>query len=190
MCSNLQYQPSVRASWGSRDNASTSGGRDQPHPNRTALASNFARNGVGTTNLVTPEPSSDGDDAQFGQDNGATNGGGNFFGTFDTKSDVTVVVTDGYESLESSTLTGTGLFLYGHDFENLVLQRTSQEEVDNFEFFYRQREKVNFLKTFDLAILDQSAEFGDGDPLFFVFTATTTATSETSTIGWCSVRHT
>ena len=93
---------------------------------------------MGTTNLVTPETSSDGNDAQFGQDDGATNGSGNFFGTFDTKSDVAVVVTDGYESLESGTLTGTGLFLYRHDFENLILQRTSKEEVNDFEFLSRE----------------------------------------------------
>ena len=92
---------------------------------------------MGTTDLVTPETSSDGNDAQFGQDDGATNGGGNFFGTLYTKSDVTVVVTDGHESLKSGTLTGTSLFLYRHDFENLVLQRTSEEEVDDFEFLYR-----------------------------------------------------
>ena len=89
---------------------------------------------MGTTNLVTPETSSDGDDAQFGQDDGTTNGSGHFFGALDAQTDVSVVISDGDKGLEAGTLTGTSLFLHRHDFEDFVFQRGAQEEIDDFEF--------------------------------------------------------
>jgi len=46
---------------------------------------------------------------------------------------VTVVVTDGDESLEPGPLTGAGLLLDGHDLQNLVLEGGAQEEVDDLK---------------------------------------------------------
>ena len=52
-------------------------------------------------------------------------------GALDTKTDVTVVVTDGDEGLEPGALTGPGLLLDGHDLENLVLEGWAQEQVND-----------------------------------------------------------
>jgi hypothetical protein len=51
----------------------------------------------------------------------------------DAKTNVTVVVTDGDESLEPGPLTGAGLLLDGHDLQNLVLEGGAQEEVDDLK---------------------------------------------------------
>merc|ERR1719462_890640 len=107
------------------------GGRDQTHPNRTALASHLARHGVGLADLVTPETPPDGEDGQLGQDDGTTDGGGNLLRALDTEADVSVVVADGDKGLETGALAGAGLLLDGHDLQNLVLQLGTQERVDD-----------------------------------------------------------
>merc|ERR1719350_2172026 len=162
------------------------------------------------TDFVTPETSSNWNDRQFCQDDGATDGGGHFLGTLDSKTNVTVVISDSNKSLESCTLSSTGLFLNRHNLEDFIFQRGSEEKIDNFKFLDGQREEVDFFQALDLSIFDQSAKLGDGNPFFFVFapssasatttstsattptassTAATKSTSETSTIGWSSVRH-
>ena len=118
-------------------NPGTSGGRDEPHPDGTALAGDLARNGMGFTDLVTPETSPDGHDGKLSQNDGATDGSGDLFGALDAETDMAVVVTDGDKGLETGTLTSTGLFLDGHDFKNLVLERWSQKEINDFEFLKR-----------------------------------------------------
>jgi len=40
------------------------------------------------------------------------------------------------KSLETGTLTSSGLLLDGHDFENLILQGRSQKEVNDLELLY------------------------------------------------------
>ena len=40
----------------------------------------------------------------------------------DAESDVTVVVTDGYEGLEPGPLTSSGLLLHRHNLQNFVLK--------------------------------------------------------------------
>ena len=65
----------------------------------TALAVDLAGDGVGLTELVTPVAATDWDDGELGQDDGATDGGGDFLGALDTKTDVAVLVTDGDNSL-------------------------------------------------------------------------------------------
>ena len=73
----------------------TAGGGDQSHPDGAALASDLARHGVRLANLVTPEPTPDGDDGELGQDDGATDGGGNLLGALHTETNVTVVISNG-----------------------------------------------------------------------------------------------
>ena len=45
-----------------------------------------------------------------------------FLGALDTKTDVTIFVTDSDDSLEAGTLTGTGLLLDWLDLEDFVLK--------------------------------------------------------------------
>ena len=61
----------------------------------------LAGNGMGLTQLVTPVAATDWDDGQLGEDDGATDGGGDFLGALDTKADMAVLVTDGDNSLNS-----------------------------------------------------------------------------------------
>ena len=113
--------------------------------------------------MVTPVTSSNGDDRQLGDDDGTSDGGSNFLGDLDTETDVTVKVTDSNESLESGSLTGRGLLLNGRDGHDFVLQGR-QELVDDLVLLDGQREEVDLLHGLDLAVVDQSAELGHGDP--------------------------
>ena len=117
------------------------------------------------------------------------------------------------ESLESCPLTGPGLLLDGHDLENLILESGSNEHVDNLVLFDGQRVQVDLLEGLDLAILDEPAKLGHGDPVLLLLAAASTTTaaapatpastttstatvtktsSESSSItasGWSTVRH-
>jgi len=195
----------------SRDNAGTAGGGDQTHPNRTTLAGDLARDGVRLADLVTPEAPPDWEDGELGQNDGSTDGSSHLLGALDAKADVTVVVTDGDEGLETGALTGTGLLLDGHDLQNLVLQLRAQERIDDLGLFDGKGEEIDLLQSPDFLVLNEPAQFGDWDPLALLLTtasstaaatatstsatssASTTAaattvaksTTETSTIGWC-----
>lgn len=72
-------------------------------------------NGVGLTKVGTPISSSHGDDAQLGDDDGGTDGGGDLLGSLDAEADVALGVANDDNGLESGSLTGTGLLLDGLD---------------------------------------------------------------------------
>ena len=63
------------------------------------------------TKVGTPETSSHGDDAQLGDDDGGTDGGGDLLGGLNAETDVTLGVANDDDGLESGSLTGTGLLL-------------------------------------------------------------------------------
>ena len=63
------------------------------------------------TKIGTPVTTTDGQDGEFGDDDGGADGGGDFFGGLDAETDVTFAVTDDDDGLESSALTGAGLLL-------------------------------------------------------------------------------
>ena len=160
----------------------------------TALSVDLAGNGVGLTELVTPVAATDWDDGELGQDDGATDGGGDFLGALDTKTDVAVLVTDGDNSLkrvryedfgwsylEASTLTGTGLLLDWLDLQDLVLEGGANEVIDDLELLDWEGEGVDLLEGGDLSLLDETAELGDWLPLLGFGLAATTALSATST---------
>lgn len=84
---------------------------------RAALAGLLDGNGVGSTQVGSPVTTTDGDDAQLGDDNGGTDGGGDLLGGLDAETDVTLGVTDDNDGLEAGTLTGTGLLLDGLDLQ-------------------------------------------------------------------------
>merc|ERR1719446_671780 len=168
---------------GGGDDAGSSGGGDEPHPDGAALAGDLAGHGVGATNLVTPEAPPDGDDGELGEDDGATNGSGHLLGALHTETNMTVVVSNSDESLESCPLTGPGLLLDGHDLENLILESGTNEHVDNLVLFDGQRVQVDLLEGLNLAILDEPSQLGHGDPvLLFLAAATTAPAASTSTV--------
>merc|ERR1712050_238295 len=160
---------------------------------------------MGLSEFVSPVSTSNGNDRKFGQDNGTTDGSGDFFGTFHSESDVTSSITDSDDSLEASTLTGTGLFLDRLNFQNFVLERGSDEMIDDLEFLDSEREVVDLLNGLDFSVFNETSEFSDGLPLLGLglsaatsttastastaTTKTSTETSAGSTLGWSSVRH-
>lgn len=60
------------------------------------------------SDLVTPVSSADWDNGELGSNDSSADGGSNFFGALDSKSDVSGVISDSNESLEAGTLSGTG----------------------------------------------------------------------------------
>jgi len=119
----------------SRHDTSTTRSRYQTDSNGTALSGHLARNGVGQTDLVTPETSANRDDRELGGDDSTTDGSGNFLGALNTQTAVTVGVTDHNVGLESGTLTGHSLLLNGGDLENFILKSlaTIKEVINNLE---------------------------------------------------------
>lgn len=132
------------------------------------------------TEVGTPVTSPDGKHSQLRDGDGGTDGGRDFLGGLDTKTDVALGVTDEDDSLEAGALTGTGLLLDGLDLHDLVLE-LGQEKVDDLELLDGQRVQVDLLHAGDLAGLDETAELGDGLPLLLLLAGTATATTSTAT---------
>lgn len=81
----------------------------------TALAALLGGEGVRKTEVGAPVTTTDGDDAELGDDDGGADSSGNLLGGLDAETDVAVRVTDDNDGLEAGTLTGTGLLLDGLD---------------------------------------------------------------------------
>jgi len=81
----------------------------------TALAVDLGRQRVRLTEVGAPVTSSDGNDGELGDDDGGADGSCDFLGGLDTETDVSLGVTNDNDSLETGTLTGTGLLLDGLD---------------------------------------------------------------------------
>lgn len=89
-------------------------------------------------------------------------------------------ITDGDVALEASALTGRCLLLNRHDLHHLVLEGGADEVVNNLILFDGKGEKEDLLDRLDLALLHETAELGDRDPLVFVVFLTTSAASTSS----------
>ena len=63
------------------------------------------------TEVGTPVAATDWHDRELGDDDGCTDGCRDFLRCLDAETDVTLAVTDDYNSLEASTLTSTSLLL-------------------------------------------------------------------------------
>jgi len=164
---------------GGGDNTGTTGSRDQTRDGRTALASELAGNSVRLTKGRSPVTTTDRDDRELGKDDGTANSSSNFLGALDTETNVAVAITDNNKSLETSALTGTGLFLDRSDLHDLILE-LGKEVINDLVFLDGKREEIDFLNSLDLAILDKTTELSDGNPFVLLF-LTSTATSATST---------
>lgn len=119
---------------------------------------------MGFTESSTPVTSSDGNDREFGKDDGAANGSCDFLCALDAETNMAIKVTDSNESLEAGTLTSTSLLLHRHDFHNLVLE-LGEEGVDNLVLLDGERKEVDFFHRLDLAVLHETTELGDGGPM-------------------------
>lgn len=115
------------------------------------------------TKCSAPVTSSDRNDGELCEDDGPTDGRGNFLGALDTETDVSFRITNGNECFEAGALTGTGLLLDGHDFHDLVLE-FGKEKVDDLILFDGKGEEVDFFHGLDFTVLHETAQLGDGDP--------------------------
>lgn len=86
-----------------------------PDCDGTALSTLLDGERVRQTKIGTPVTTSDGDDAQLGDNDSGADGSGNFLGSLDTKTNMALGVTNDDNGLESGSLTGTGLLLDGLD---------------------------------------------------------------------------
>jgi len=66
---------------------------------------------VRETEVGAPVATSDGDDAELGDNDGGTDSSRDFLGGLDAETDVALRITDDDDGLEAGTLTGAGLLL-------------------------------------------------------------------------------
>ena len=107
--------------------------------------------------LGTPVSSSNGDDRELGENDGSSNSGSDFLCALDSESEMAVKVSNGDESLEAGTLTGTGLLLDGHDLHNFVLE-LGKQEVDDLVLLDGEREQIDLLNGFNISGANQATE--------------------------------
>ena len=159
---------------GGSDDTGTSGSRDESDSNGTALSSDLSGNGMDITDLVTPIASSDGNERELGSNEGTLDGDLNFLGDFHTESDVTILITNSDDGLESGSLTGLSLLLDGDDLHDLIrefLLGSGEELIDDLGFLDGDGVSVDFLKRLDKVVLDESSELGKGSPVLVVTSA-------------------
>ena len=91
------------------------------HQHRATAACHLAWNSVGLCQSCPSVASPHRDDGKLGQDNGRSDGSGNLLRALNTKTNMTIVVPNGNESLEPGPLASPSLLLHWHDFQNLIL---------------------------------------------------------------------
>jgi len=98
-----------------------------------------------------------------------------------------VGIANSDESLESGTLTGTGLLLDRHDLHDLVLE-LGEQKVDNLVLLDGEGEEVDLFNRLDLSVTNQATELCDGYPflLFVALCASTSSTTPSATISTSS----
>lgn len=163
---------------GGTDNSSSSGSGGKLDSDGASLSGDLGGNGMDSTDLVTPISSSDGDEGELGGNEGSLNGDLDFLGNLDSETDVTVLVTDGNNSLKAGSLSGLGLLLDGDDLHDLVgkgLALILNKLLNNRGFFDGNGVRVDLLEGLDESVLYESSELGDGSP--FILGGTTGASS-------------
>jgi len=168
----------------STDNTSTTWGWDELDTDGSALSGNLAWDSMDGTDLVTPETSSDWHKLELGSDDGSLDGNLNFLGDLDSETNVTVLVTNGNDSLEAGSLTGLGLLLHRDDLHDLIGDSDLwagllDELVDNLGLLDWDGVSVDLLKRVDKVSLNESSELGLWNPLVLSW-ATSAATESTA----------
>lgn len=109
------------------------------------------------TDLVTPIASSDWDELELSVDKGTLDGNLDFFGDLDSETDVTILISNSNDGLETGSLSGLGLLLDGYDLHDFVRQWLALEEfVDDLGLFDWDGVCVNFLEGTDHTMLYES----------------------------------
>lgn len=178
---NTSELEELLGNWGSDDTGST-WGWDKLDTDGSALSSDLSWNGMDSSESVSPETSSDWDELELGSNDGSLDGNLDFLGNLDSESDVTVLISNGNNSLEAGSLSGLGLLLDGDDLHDLVregdlLVALLNELLDNLGFLDWDGEGVDLLEGLDEVTLHESSELGLWHPLLFASTSTWTSTA-------------
>lgn len=126
---------------------------------------------MGLTDLVAPISSSDGDDVLLGNLETLGNGDLDFLGALDSDSDVSVLVSNNEDSLESGSLSSLSLLLDGGNLHDLIDEILSNELINNLVLLDGERMSEDLLKGLNLLGLDKSSKLGDWDPFLFESTS-------------------
>ncbi|KAH3667994.1 hypothetical protein OGAPHI_001748 [Ogataea philodendri] len=171
-------------SWGGNDTG-TSWSRNQSNVDGTTLTRTLVSDGVRSTKVGSPVTSSDWNQGQLGDDDGTSDGSGQLLGNLDTKTNVTVGVTNNNNNLHSGSLTSSGLLLHRKNLHHLVLE-TWNKLVDDLVLFHWQRVEVNLLNRRNLLGLHESSELGDWNPaLLLILTSSASSwASSWTALSW------
>ena len=172
----------------SHDAGATRSG-DETNTNRTTLASNLARHSMWHPRVITPVSSTNRNEVHLGIDDASSNGSGNFLSALETQSDMTIPISNSDIALESSTLSCSGLLLYGHDLHHLVLDARA-EVIDDLVLLDREGEEEDLLDALDLPVLHQSSQLGHWYPLVLVTSAVSASSTTSSSIPTPSIAAT
>ena len=115
---------------------------------------------LGLPNLVPPITSPHKDHKQLSQNDGTTNGGGEFLAALDAKSNVAVTVTNNNEGLETGMLSGTSLLLNGHDFHDLIFE-AGAELADDLVLLNWEGMEVDLPQRLNLVGFDETSKLRD-----------------------------
>jgi len=148
---------------------------------RTALSLNLSWDSMDTTDSGTPISSSDWDKVDLSIEKSALNGDLDFLSDLDTNTDVTLSVTSGDDSLESSSLSSLGLLLDGknaHDLIGKLVFDVRDKSVNDWCLLDWDGVSVNFFEGKDVTSLNESSELGKWSPVFLESTSTSASSSE------------
>jgi len=141
--------------WGTDDTGS-SWGWNKLDSDGGALSGNLSWDGMDGTELVSPETSSDWNKLELGGDEGTLDGNLDFLGDLDSKTDVTVLISDNDDSLEAGSLTGHSLLLNRddlHDFVGDLDVLGGEDGLNNLSFLDGDGVSVDLLEGLDLSSL-------------------------------------
>lgn len=148
----------------STDDTGTSWGGHKLDTDGSALSSDLSWDGMDSTDLVSPISSSDWDELEFGGEDGSLDGNLDFLGELDSETNVTVLVSNGNNGLETGSLTGLGLLLDGDDLHDLIgeggVWGVLNELLNNLSLLDWDGVGVDLLKVLDQVSLHQSSELG------------------------------
>lgn len=166
----------------SGNDTGTTGSRDDTETDGTALSRDLARNGVGSASTGAPVATTNGDEVELSVDDGTADSAGGLVGTTNTKTDVTVHITDDDPGLETSALTRGGLLLNGRDLHASILKVVLEEVVNDLVLLDLEREHEDLVNGLDLAVLHETTELGAGNPSLLLVTATTASATGAITL--------
>merc|ERR1719446_1269321 len=116
-----------------------------------------------TTNSRTPISSSDWDKVDLGIKKSTLDGNLDFLSDLDTNTNVTLSVTGGNNSLESSSLTGLSLLLdrkNAHDLIRELVFDVRDKSINDWCLLNWDGVSVDLFKGGDVSCFDESSEFG------------------------------